>query len=209
MYLSKLTLNPRNRLARTDTANPYKMHQTLSRILEPEKNYLWRLEDTILLVQTQTKPDWGQLEPGYLAQAFESTSFDVHGSFAFDRKYRFRLHANPTIAKSIPQAEREFRKSGKPKSGKREGLFDLEDQIAWLKRQASRNGFEMLDFMVSNSDFWRIKKHNASPPMTLAVAEFDGHLRITNLETFQSCVQIGLGHGKAFGLGLLSLARTR
>ncbi len=208
MYLSKLTLNPRNRLARPDTANPYKMHQTLSRILEPEKNYLWRLEDTILLVQSESKPDWGQLEPGYLAQASESKVFDLH-DFALDRKYRFRLHANPTISKSIPQAERELRKSGKPKTGKREGLYELEDQTAWLKRQASRSGFELLDFMVSNSDSWRIKKDNNSPPMTLAIAEFDGHLRITNLETFQTCVQTGLGHGKAFGLGLLSLARTR
>ena len=62
VYLSKLTLNPRHRMARADAANPYKMHQTLSRILEPEKHYLWRLEDTILLVQTQSRPDWGQLE---------------------------------------------------------------------------------------------------------------------------------------------------
>jgi CRISPR system Cascade subunit CasE len=209
VYLSKLTLNPRNRLARTDTANPYKMHQTLSRILEPEKNYLWRLEETVLLVQSQSRPDWGQLEPGYLGMASESKPFDVHDSFALDRKYRFRLHANPTVVKAIPKAEREPRVSGKPKTGKREGLYKLEEQIAWLHRQAERNGFELLDFMVSNSDSWRFKKDNSSDPMTLAVAEFDGHLRIANLETFQTCVQTGLGHGKAFGLGLLSLARTR
>ncbi len=187
MYFSRLTLNPRSRLARADAANPYKMHQTLSRILEPEKNYLWRLEDTILLVQTQSRPDWGQLEPNYLLRPSESKPLEF--TLSTERTYRFRLRTNPTITQA----------------GKRRGLYTLETQMPWLERQALCGGFGLLGAMVSHSDCWKVRKDSNSDPITLAVAEFDGHLKITNLELFQTTLQKGIGHSKALGLGLLSI----
>lgn len=187
MYFSRLTLNPRHRMARADAANPYKMHQTLSRILEPEKHYLWRLEDTVLLVQTQSRPDWGQLEPNYLARPSESKPLAFE--LSAERTYRFRLRGNPTVTQE----------------GKRRGLYTPESQMLWLERQAASGGFGLLGAMVSNADCWKFRKDPNTVPITLAVAEFDGYLKITNFETFQATLEKGIGHSKALGLGLLSV----
>lgn len=43
--------------------------------------------------------------------------------------------------------------------------------------------------------------------VTLAVAEYEGVLQITDLEAFKSMLVNGLGRGKAYGCGLLTLAR--
>jgi CRISPR system Cascade subunit CasE len=195
MHLSKLTLNPRSPAVRRDTSNPYEMHRTLARVLEGEPEFRWRLEDTMLLVQSATRPDWGQLEPNYLLKPSESKAFNLDGWLA-----------NPTVVRSIPKAQRELRASGKAKTGKREGLYKLEDQMQWFERLSGRNGFEPLDFMVSFSDTWRVFKDHSGPPITLAVAGFDGRLRITDAALFRQTLERGVGHAKALGLGLLSVA---
>jgi CRISPR system Cascade subunit CasE len=196
VYLSRLTLNPRNRLARTDTANPYEMHRTLARILEPETNYLWRLEDTVLLVQSESRPDWGQLEPGYLASPSESKAFELEKIGMLERPLRFRLSANPTVTKFDPAANK----------NKRHGITDLEAQLEWLKRQGSSGGFEILGAMVSQSERRRIRKAKSEHSITLQVVTFDGHLRVTDANIFTKTLSTGLGHSKALGLGLLSVA---
>lgn len=206
MHFSRLTLNPRSRAVRRDTSNPYFMHQTLARVLNGDGLTLWRLEDTILLVQSQERPDWGQLEPGYLARTSESKSVDLTRLTAIKRPLRFRLRANPNKAEAQPRDQRSVRKSGTTQSGKRVGLYELDDQIAWLTVRAESNGFELMDFTVSNSDRWTFRKDPAGVPITLAVAEFDGHLRIRDPERFQTTLENGLGRGKALGLGLLSVA---
>jgi CRISPR system Cascade subunit CasE len=210
MHLSRLTLNPRSRAVRRDTSNPYFMHQTLARVTSGDGLTLWRLEDTILLVQSQERPDWGQLEPGYLARASESKPLDVASIVALERPLRFRLRANPKKSESKPKAERGTRKeSGRPTSGKRTGLYELEDQVGWLNARALANGFELLDFMVTHSDRWKFRKDSESISITLAVAEFDGHLRITDPERFRTTLEQGLGRGKALGLGLFSVGPSR
>ena len=196
MYLSKLALNPRNHLARADIANPYKMHQTLSRILEPDKNYLWRLEDTMLLVQSELHPDWGKLELGYLAAPSESKEVNLEMFGNLERPLRFRLTVNPTVTKFDES-------SGK---NKRHGINDLEAQLEWLNRQGKGGGFEILGAMVSQSERRRIRKLKSDADIILQIVTFDGHLRVTNSSDFTQTLTTGLGHSKALGLGLLSVA---
>jgi CRISPR system Cascade subunit CasE len=202
MYLSQLHLNPRARLVRHDLGNPYELHSTIAKVLAPEKHYLWRLEDTVLLVQSQQRPDWGQLEPGYLARPSLSKPFEPQLRLAIP--YRFRLRANPTICRV---------KDG----GKRTGLYKTEEQLLWLERQAAQHGFEILDTMVSSSERRKFEKRakkddqdpsKNSPKMniTLAVVEFDGVLCVTDPVKALLALEKGIGHGKALGLGLLSLA---
>ena len=208
MHLSRLTLNPRSPAARRDTSNPYAMHQTLARVFDAEGEFLWRLEDTILLVQSQVRPDWGRLEPNYLLRPSESKAVDVSAITTLERPLRFRLRANTNKAKSVPKEQRETRASGRPASGKRHGLYQPEEQLEWLKSRADANGFTILDTMVAHSDRWQVRKEGQAP-ITLAVAEFDGVLRITDPTLFQQSLEQGIGRGKALGLGLLSVAPAR
>ena len=206
MILSRLTLNSRNHLARADIANPYKMHQTLSRILEPDKNYLWRLEDTTLLVQSELRPDWEKLELGYLAAPSESKEVNLEMFGNLERPLRFRLIANPTVTKFDPTSVDEKHPRGK---NKRHGINDLELQLEWLNAQGKGGGFEILGAMVSQSERRRIRKLKSEADIILQIVTFDGHLRVTNPSDFTQTLATGLGHSKALGLGLLSVALRR
>jgi CRISPR system Cascade subunit CasE len=211
MYLSKLKLNPRHSQARQDIANPYNMHATLAWAVtnHAEERLLWRLEqvngDPDLLVQSQTIPDWSALldrHPDYaIVDATSPKPFEP--AFKEGLLVRFRLRANPTVAKFDPEKGR----------GKRIGLVKLEDQLAWLNRQGKQNGFDVLGAMVSSAERVTARKvskggeegHN----ITLQSVTYDGHLRIVQSETFLSALQNGLGHAKALGFGLLSIAPAR
>ena len=199
MHLSRLTINPRSRAVRRDAANPYEMHSTLARVLSPESGFLWRLEESVLLVQSAQRPDWGMLEPEYLARPSESKALELDGLALLKQALRFRLRANPTVTKWDEEA-------GK---NKRHGLHDLEAQLEWLGRQGQRGGFTVLGAMVSHSERLKCLKRGGSAPITLVAVTFDGHLRVHDPELFLEKLEIGLGHSRALGLGLLSIAGQR
>jgi CRISPR system Cascade subunit CasE len=199
MHLSRLTLNPRSKAARRDAANPYEMHSTLARVLDPETGFLWRLEDAVLLVQTRECPDWGRLEPDYLARPSEGKAVNLNSLASLERPLRFRLRANPTVTKWDETANKR----------KRHGIHDVEAQLEWLSRQGERGGFAVLGAMVSQSERLRCYKRDGAAPITLTTATFDGHLRVHDPEVFTETLETGLGHSRALGLGLLSVGVQR
>jgi CRISPR system Cascade subunit CasE len=222
VYLSKLTLNPRHTQARRDLANPYSMHATLcwafrkpgvgavspcerGKTVEP---FLWRLElqrDAILLVQSLTTPDWEVLlarHPGY-AELDERSPKRFEPALKSGQLLRFRLRANPTVTKFDPEKGR----------GKRYGLAKLEEQLAWLHRQAEPGGFEVLGAMVSSSERVTARKGakggEEDQRITLQSVTYDGHLRVQEVEPFLATLRRGLGRAKALGFGLLSIGPAR
>jgi CRISPR system Cascade subunit CasE len=85
-----------------------------------------------------------------------------------------------------------------------------EDQLGWLRRKGEQGGFEVLGVRVQGQEKeqGRRRRHGGEESsLTLAAVLFDGHLRITDAEKFfHYSLRRGLGPGKAYGLGLLSLA---
>jgi CRISPR system Cascade subunit CasE len=108
--------------------------------------------------------------------------------------------------------------------GKRVELRREEDRLLWLVRQGQRCGFEVLtarvepgigqarprEFRAARADpaprLWgRIDGQQASH-LTFATALFEGELRVTEPGAFRVAIEEGIGPGKAFGCGLLSIA---
>lgn len=218
MYLSRLLLDPRHKQARTDLANPYQMHATLcwafrkaerpaegeseerGRTVEP---FLWRLEEgktPIVLVQSAGQPNWDKLTerfPGYLQSSPEYKPLPLE-HLQPGQVLRFRLRANPTVTRKDPQ---------NPQKSKRHGLKEVEEQLEWLSRQGRKGGFAVLGAMVAQSERVKMFKHTGGSPIVLQSVLYEGHLRITDLEAFKNTLTGGLGHAKALGFGLLSIAR--
>lgn len=197
MYLSMLHLNIRHRQVRKDVANPYSMHQTLAHVLGTEQRTLWRLEqgevfdEYNLLVQTTQPPDWQALLnrfPGY-AEPAEGTPKLFDPQLREGQLLRFRLYANPTVSRE----------------GKRQGLYREEEQLDWLASRLMRAGAQPRQVIVSRRGRLRIPK--SPQAAVLAVGQFDGVLRVEDPDQLLNAIRHGIGHGKAFGLGLLSLAR--
>lgn len=210
MYLSRLQLNPRSRQARTDLASPYELHATLCHAFagpnQTPPRFLWRTEVgkiPIVLVQSAGMPDWEKLAqrfPGYFAQPPASKPIPLE-HLQPAHVLRFRLRANPTVTKKDPN-------NPDSKKRKRHGLKTLEEQLEWLHRQGAKGGFSVLGAMVAQSERVHMYKHDGSGPIVLQSVLYEGYLKITDLEAFKRTLATGLGHAKALGFGLLSIAKV-
>jgi CRISPR system Cascade subunit CasE len=203
MFLSQLLLNPRSRQVRREVAEPYEMHRTLLRgfpgPLDGER-VLFRVEAArdggrlAVLVQSQSEPDWAHHRslPDYLAGPPQSKA--IAPSFSAGQRLRFRLRANPTVKRD----------------GKRLGLLTEEAQLAWLDRKAEAGGFRVLGAQAVREGFAAGRKREGETrhDLTHLAVRYDGLLEVTDAGLLVECVRAGVGSGKAFGFGLLSLARA-
>jgi CRISPR system Cascade subunit CasE len=211
VYLSRLTLNPRNRRAQRELAAPYQMHKTLMRAFPDDID---REKDRILfrvdldprtgvptaLLQSTLEPRWDWLTNdgarGYLLQPPETKTFDLN--LAPGQVLAFRLRANPTVKRRCDDGER-----------RRIGLYREEEQQEWLERKAEQGGFRLLSVRSRNApDVQGWARHDGvKHKLKLFAVRFDGLLQVTDPDRLREAVRRGIGSGKGLGFGLLSLAR--
>ena len=197
MILSRFELNLNCREARRDLSNPYEMHRSLSRLLSNSR-CLWRLEDRSVLLLSESAPDWDNLDKTYFQGRPSSRPYPVEKMMLDGRRLQFRLLANPT--KSIREG------MGKNSRGKRVQLVKEADLMDWLSRQAARSGFALESVTNSGNHDLRFRKKRGQSAVVLGTCLFEGVLRVQEADIFREALSQGLGRGKAFGLGLLSVA---
>ena len=223
MLLHRIHIDARCREARRDLADPYQLHSTLCRAFSqaeakcPAGSVLWRLEPETdregnprVLVQSRAPADWGRIAVrGWLAAV--DPAIDIGSRLGFDallpgHAFRFRLRANPCVTRN----------------GKRLGLMRLPEQQAWLARKGTLHGFtiaaaESLDTgtpvenataRISHEQMLTGRQHSGNRIRIYSVL-YDGILTVIEPAMFVDGLRSGIGHGKALGLGLLSLAPAR
>ncbi len=93
---------------------------------------------------------------------------------------------------------------------KRVGIYKEHEQVDWLKRKGEQSGFEISILKFDKGEKEKVlKKKDGSlqNELDLLQVQFSGVLRVTNSEQFKKAYCDGIGSGKAFGCGLLLLAR--
>ena len=217
MYLSRLILNPRNRSAQRDLANCQSMHQTVMSAFPPldgqaaraQLGVLFRVDHeagtgrTVVLVQSKTEPDWSRLPEGYTLGAPVGKSVGMqYGQIREGRILRFRLLGNPTRkidTKSGPNGEK--------RNGHRVELFREADQLAWLERKALDAGFQPVEVqIVGKGSALEAKGRHPAGDLVLKGVVFEGRLQVRDQARFIETLERGVGPGKAYGFGLLSIA---
>ena len=182
-------------------------------------------------VQSRIEPDWSFLDElnGYLAENTGTPGYEFRDVSPAYRRLQdgqvlsFRLRANPT---------KRVAKDGDPLKGKRVELQREEEQIDWLigKGRGGRDGvpggFDLLrktgvDAEGEEGPIWSVevrpegktkgrKKDGGSGlTMTHLAVVFEGLLRVTDANAFLETLAGGIGSGKAYGFGLLSVAPGR
>ena len=182
-------------------------------------------------VQSLIEPDWSFLNrlDGYLYEDVDGPNPSCKNILSAYQKIQngqtlaFRLRANPTKRNA---------REGDPLKGKRVELQREEEQIQWLmdKGQGGRNGvpggFELLTKKIENGqgEDLLIPRVNVrcegkqktykggqanGHTMTHLSVLFEGALRVTDAKAFLETLVRGVGSGKAFGFGLLSVAPLR
>jgi CRISPR system Cascade subunit CasE len=205
MYLHKISVNLRCKEARRDLSDFYEMHSTLCRAFAepdtkcPPGSLLWRLEPEednermpIVLVQSRNLPEWSRINPNEWFCGKPSDPVNILQKVApyveTGKRFRYRLRANPSVKKA----------------GKRFGLYDSDDQISWINRQGERNGFKPITVHLSAGRTFVGQKRNNNPIRIFSVL-YDGMLEVVNAADFKKAIVDGIGHGKAMGMGLLSI----
>ena len=236
MFMSLLVLNPRSRAVRRDLSDCRGLHRTLlnafpSTNIESGQGGGARLEFGLLyraesdprtgriqvLIQSRHQPDWSCLPNDYLSDDF--TTIDNPAMKRIDQSYqslsagqrlRFRLRANPT--RRISDKCTTENSGGK---GKRVEIHQPEKQVEWLKRKGEQHGFKLISLntspgvpnLIARTEDKTVGSRGANnPSMIFGSVTFEGVLEISDLERFTAALGDGIGSGKAFGFGLLSIA---
>jgi CRISPR system Cascade subunit CasE len=227
VYLSRLILNPRNRYVRRDLADCQELHCTVLNGLPEDESHrprdrwhvLYRTDvartgRVTILVQSDVAPTWAHLPAGYLTLAPDNPGLKpvaaAYASLSPQQLLSFRLRANPT---------RRVAKEDNRLFGKRVELQTYEDKLDWLARKGEHGGFalagvrmrpEIPDVRAVTDDKQRGGKRKASTKpggrLVFGSVLFEGHLRITDADVFRQTLVNGIGSGKAYGFGLLSIA---
>lgn len=237
LYLSRLTLDPRDRAVQRDLADCRDLHRTVLRAFPDRRetsdtdddtapgdgarrrfSLLYRLDESpsgrpVLLVQSGAYPDWGMLRgrsARYLLK--EADIKDVAASYSAltaGRILTFKLHANPTKKVDLRQDKDPGRRNGR-----RVVLVKEEEHLAWIVRKGEQSGFDLVRRgdgfpTVQVSPVQRVVGHGSPDTRTFGAVTFEGVLRVTDANLLRAALVVGLGSGKAYGFGLLSLAPVR
>ena len=209
MYLSRLTLNPRDRNARRDLSSPYELHSTLARMFadapQQTERVLFRLErgENRVLIQSRTRPDFSALPRGYCLHA---ECRDDYGeklrAVVSGQQLAFRLLANPTSRVTLGE--------GDAKRKRRKPLLDWHAQEAWLRRKlADEAGAQLVGGRAVILDTQRNEKrgsHSGEGTQTHVPVLFEGVLVANDPDRLRAAIENGLGSAKGYGFGLLSIA---
>ncbi len=214
MYLTKMILNPLNKDARRDAAYPYELHRTLARAHgwndDSRPAFLFRLEQpdykhgsiTVISQASLAAPRIDpMLESGYLLAGetkFIEDDF-LRSSLKQGAGFFFRLKANTSVKRE----------------GHKYAIDTEEGRFAWLMKKAAANGFRVLNANAAKVTIGSLNMTRSFKGKSMDEIEkhslfhvgciFDGILSVEDSGLFAKAVTNGIGQGKAFGFGLLSI----
>lgn len=210
---TRLYLNARKRGARKLLTNPEAMHAAVRSAFPPdidtsESRVLWRVDsagDThTLYIVGPEKPDAGHIveQAGWDSRPPQTADYKrLQDSLVRGQQWRFELVANPVSAKAGERGTR----------GKLVPHVTADQQIAWLAQRAETAGFRLLDdATVVGRERLSFKK-GADPKarrISVSIARFSGTLEVTDAEALRKTLNQGIGRARAYGCGLLTLARV-
>lgn len=217
MYLSRVALDGTKRATMLALQNPAMFHGAVERSFEPRTaRSLWRIDELggqrYLLLLSREKPELSGLAAQFGTQdAPETRDYDVLlARITPESRWQFRLHANPT-----------YSSGGDGKRGKvhactivsspaslRPGAQEPKTQVGWLMHQAQTHGFTVQadELSVQKMQWYSFSKEHGEQVKLLGVT-YEGLLTVTDADKFRQALTEGIGRGKAYGMGLLTVVR--
>ena len=194
MYMTRVKLNTVKRKTLFALSNPNLFHGALCQAFDdPREKKLWRIDQLVSGIYL------------LIEEAANCWQYKVYDPFIDklreDSKWHFRLVACPTH--SVMDRENPDSKRGKvyphvtPKYQKQ-----------WLLDRCEKHGMELSDdsFQIMADRTFSFKKTSSNRKVTLLSVTFEGTLKITNVDLFKELLIQGIGRGKGYGLGLLTIA---
>lgn len=221
-YLTRFHLDPRSRAGARYLDDPHRLHAAIYRAMPTQPvqvndghRPLWRIDrddpwNPVLWVVSATRPALDDLadEAGRSVdgQVFASKDYrPLLDKLATGQVYAFRFAGNPV---------RSGRRTAESTETQRFGHVTAAQQTRWFEAQTETHGFALRRSGTGEPDvavvgrrrtvFWRDKNR-----VVIAVAEFVGRLEVAEPNAARRALATGIGHARAYGCGLLTLAAPR
>lgn len=215
MYLTRMELDLTSRNTMRMLNSPGIIHGTVERAFPGErKRRLWRIDrlggKLYLMILSEDKPDLtsASLQYGIPGRdpAWETRNYDqLLNRIREGSVWHFRLVANPTLC-SYQRGE-----NGEKKRGKVMAHVSVPYQSEWLIRQAEKYGFkaEKDDFRVVASKWENFEKGgDVRYKVALRGVTYEGLLTVEDAQKFKDMLVSGMGRGKAYGMGLMTIVHS-
>lgn len=218
MFLTRFQVNPARRGARKLLSSPQAMHAAVRSAFAAPEDYerpgsrtLWRIDTPApatvhLYLVSPGRPDLTHLveQAGWPTTAtWDTREYDpLLATLRPGQLWAFRLTANPVHS---------GRKTPESKETQRFGHLRAVDQEHWLLQRAARCGFAVATQQDGQPNL-RLHRRQAQSfkrgalSVTLTTVTYDGVLEVTAGDAFRAALISGIGHAKAYGCGLLTLA---
>ncbi|GGV76210.1 MULTISPECIES: type I-E CRISPR-associated protein Cas6/Cse3/CasE [Streptomyces] len=208
--IARIRLNPYSRDVQRDLRDPTQMHRTVMRMVPDNlgdsprhrSGLLYRVDETetstTLLVQAAGL-DPSRLPVGY-GQADVKSLTPMFTALRKGLGVRYRIVLNPAKRERLSLEEK----------GKRGKIIPLSgpDADQWWLRRAAEAGLDLHVLTPTPMDPIRPRGRN-TPRMRLSLIRYDGTAVVTDPDALRDALTAGIGRGKPYGAGLLSLAPAR
>lgn len=233
-YLSRVWLNPLRAQSQRMLRNPQVLHAAVLGGLSHQpvtERVLWRVEHDSphragVLVLTESKPSWEHLveqggwpsadEPQAVVRSYEPLLRRV----VLGAQFAFRLCANPVSSTRHPTqpsaAQQQSLASAVRPRGVRVAHRTAAHQLAWLTDRIERWGFEILETAAGFPDvrlaarkrlvFDKSSRGDGKHRVVIETATYEGRVRVIDLDAALTTLLSGVGHARAYGCGLVTLA---
>jgi CRISPR system Cascade subunit CasE len=219
--LTRIRLNRRSRAVRRDLTDTAHLHKTVM-LLAPnglgehprnKAGLLFRLEDTTddtpptLLIQSHQPPGLTRLPPDY-GSAETRALHPMFQALTPGRAVRYRITANASAVRRVLDGHQPVNNKH---GGKTVALYG-DDALAWWQRRAHQAGLALTTTDTTPARFRRPRpafgpgETGHTPGPSHVLTRFDGIATITDPEQLRHALLTGIGRGKSYGAGLLSLA---
>ena len=218
--MSRIQLNPQRRGARHLLSSPQRLHAAVLGCFpapptgdrDGAARVLWRVdhdrERTLLYVVSPSEPDFAALaeDAGWptTERGVVKPYQPLLDTLESGQTWAFRLTANPT--RYLP---------GDDGRARRVAHVTVGHQEQWLRDRVERAGFRIAgesNLLVSRRNVETFTRRDTTRArtgtVTVAIAQFDGLLEVTDPQLLRTALVTGIGPAKAYGCGLLTLART-
>ncbi|KWW98097.1 hypothetical protein TH66_22755 [Carbonactinospora thermoautotrophica] len=207
VWLTRLRPDLRHPAARHDLRDAHDLHRRIMMLVPDdlgeharrETGLLYRVEHTPsgpqILVQSRVAPDPRRLPAGYATA--ETRRLDpLLNQLRTGVVIRYRIAGNPSkrLAKASP---------GPGRPGQVVPLRGADAEQWWIK-QAEKHGLQVASLIARPVPDARGDKNGTR--IKHAIVQFDGTAVVTDPDLVRAAVLSGIGRGKAYGCGLLSLA---
>lgn len=209
VWLTRLDLDTRHRAVRADLRDAVNLHKRVMMLIpdglgaqaRAQAGVLFRLEEgrsgMSLLIQSQQHPNLDRLPDGYGTAAVK----DIDPLLTYLRPglpVHYRIAANPS--KRLAKADANH-------NAKQVVALSGSAADEWWSRKATEHGLALSSLLATPMP--PASGNNGGKRVRHSLTRFEGLAVITDAEQLRTAILEGIGRGKSYGCGLLSVAIAR